>query len=55
MALESGRAPEELRESVTSPGGTTARALDLFREGGFGELVERALTGARDRSRELGG
>ena len=55
MALESGRTPEELRVGVTSPGGTTARALDLFREGGFGELVERALTGARDRSRELGG
>ena len=55
MALESGRAPEELRVGVTSPGGTTSRALDLFREGGFGELVERALTGARDRSRELGG
>ena len=55
MALESGRTPEELRVGVTSPGGTTARALDLFHEGGFGELVERALTGARDRSRELGG
>ena len=55
MALESGRTPEELRVGVTSPGGTTARALDLFGEGGFGELVERALTGARDRSRELGG
>ena len=55
MALESGRTPEELRVGVTSPGGTTARALDLFGEDGFGELVERALTGARDRSRELGG
>ena len=55
MALESGRAPEELRVGVTSPGGTTERALELFREGGFGELVEHALTGACDRSRELGG
>ncbi len=55
MALESGRTPEELRVGVTSPGGTTERALDLFRAGGFGELVERALAGARDRSRELGG
>ena len=55
MALESGRSPAALREGVTSPGGTTERALDLFREGGFGALVERAVTGARDRSRELGG
>ena len=55
MALETGRTPAELRVGVTSPGGTTERALDLFREGGFGELVERAVSGARDRSRELGG
>ena len=55
MALEAGRTPAELRVGVTSPGGTTERALDRFREGGFGELVERAVTGARDRSRELGG
>ena len=55
MALESGRTPAELRAGVTSPGGTTERALDLFREGGFGALVEHALTGARDRSRDLGG
>ena len=55
MALESGRTPAELRAGVTSPGGTTERALELFREGGFGALVERALTGARDRSRALGG
>ena len=55
MAIESGRTPGELRAGVTSPGGTTERALDLLRTGGFGELVERALTGARDRSRELGG
>ena len=55
MALEAGRTPAELRVGVTSPGGTTARALELFREGGFGDLVERAVTGARDRSRELGG
>ena len=55
MALESGRTPAELRAGVTSPGGTTERALELFREGGFETLVERALTGARDRSRALGG
>ena len=55
MALEAGSTPAELRVGVTSPGGTTERALQLFGEGGFGELVERALTGARDRSRELGG
>lgn len=55
MANESGRTPSELRVGVTSPGGTTERGLEIFRDGGFGDLVERALTGARDRSRELGG
>ncbi|MEM7255149.1 MAG: pyrroline-5-carboxylate reductase [Pseudomonadota bacterium] len=54
MALDSGEAPGTLRERVTSPGGTTERALNIFREGGLGELVDRALTGARDRSEELG-
>lgn len=45
---------DELRRRVTSPGGTTAAALDAFERGGFEELVKAALTAARDRGRELG-
>ncbi len=45
--------PSMLRRKVTSPGGTTEAALRIFAEAGFEQLVGRALTAARDRSREL--
>jgi len=53
MALEAEEGPAELRRRVTSPGGTTERALATFESGGFRELVAAALQAARDRSREL--
>lgn len=49
------RSPAELREKVTSPGGTTEAALKVFAQGKFGELVERAMIAARDRAGELSG
>lgn len=44
-----------LRESVTSPGGTTAAALKILMDNpkGIADLFTRALTAARDRSLEL--
>ncbi|MGD8515064.1 MAG: pyrroline-5-carboxylate reductase [Granulosicoccaceae bacterium] len=53
MMLESGEEPAILRERVTSPGGTTERALASLREGGLETLFAKALTAARDRSVEL--
>ena len=53
MALSSDEGPAQLRERVTSPGGTTEAALGVFAEGGFGALVARAVRAANDRSREL--
>jgi pyrroline-5-carboxylate reductase len=45
----------ELRANVTSPGGTTAAALDvLMGEGGLSPLMRRAALAARDRARVLG-
>lgn len=45
----------QLRVNVTSPGGTTAAALDvLMGEGGLSPLMRRAAIAARDRARELG-
>jgi len=45
-----------LRENVTSPGGTTAAALDvLMAENGLQELMTRAIAAATRRSRELAG
>lgn len=44
-----------LRKNVTSPGGTTAAALDvLMGEGGLSPLLRRATAAARDRARALG-
>lgn len=45
--------PATLRAQVTSKGGTTERALEVFREGGFAPLVSRALQAAATRAAEL--
>ncbi|MDD5411154.1 MAG: pyrroline-5-carboxylate reductase [Methylobacter sp.] len=53
IALESSESPEQLRKRVTSPGGTTQQAIETFQQGGFTELVSKALHAARDRSIEM--
>jgi pyrroline-5-carboxylate reductase len=53
MALESSESSEELRRRVTSPGGTTERAIGILEQGDLRGLFERALTGARDRAQEM--
>lgn len=54
LLAESGEDPAILRENVTSPGGTTAAGLAQFAESDFLGLVDRVVTSAADRSRELG-
>ena len=45
-----------LRQNVTSPGGTTAAALEvLLGPGGFDELLTKAIAAATRRGRELAG
>lgn len=46
--------PAELRRRVTSPGGTTAAALDSFTKNNFSGIVAQAIQAAAARSRELG-
>ena len=53
MAMESSESPSTLRQQVTSPGGTTERALQTFEEGGLKELFRQALADASHRSVEL--
>jgi pyrroline-5-carboxylate reductase len=53
MALESPDDCAALRARVTSPGGTTERAISILQEGDLAALMEKALTGARDRAAEL--
>lgn len=53
MALESNEDPGLLRGRVTSPGGTTERALRVFHDGDFVGLFDRAVRAALERGREL--
>lgn len=53
MAIESSDGPATLRQKVTSPGGTTERALEILEQGDLRALFAKALAGARKRSEEL--
>ncbi len=53
MAMEGDDNPSTLRAKVTSKGGTTAAAIASFEQSNFNDMVERALTAARDRAIEL--
>ncbi len=50
---ESGREAWELREAVSSPGGTTLAALGVLDEDGFVEMISSAVAAARRRAGEL--
>src|SRR5438105_2402149 len=54
LARLSPEPPAQLRENVTSPGGTTRAALDvLMTADGLEPLIGRAVAAAAARSREL--
>jgi pyrroline-5-carboxylate reductase len=46
-------APAELRRRVTSPGGTTERAVAVLEQGGLADLFGRAAQAALARNREI--
>jgi pyrroline-5-carboxylate reductase len=54
MLNQPGADPKILRENVTSPAGTTAAALQVFKERELEKIIEEAMRAARDRSLELG-
>lgn len=56
LAEQSDEDPSQLRVNVTSPGGTTAAALDVLMDKttGFPKIVSAGIKAAADRSRELG-
>lgn len=53
MAMASDVDPAELRRRVTSPGGTTERAVAHFEQAGLRQIVADALSAAALRSQEL--
>ncbi|MEE4376685.1 MAG: pyrroline-5-carboxylate reductase [Candidatus Competibacteraceae bacterium] len=54
MALESAEDVATLRARVTSPGGTTERAIAVLQAGELDTLFDKALQAAHERARELG-
>lgn len=53
MALESSESAAVLRQRVTSPGGTTERAIGVMEERGLQGIFREALLAAKERSAEL--
>ena len=53
LLVSSGKAPAELRRQVTSPNGTTERAIGVLSEGGLAQLFERATRAAVARAKEI--
>lgn len=54
MVRATGMHPTALKDQVTSPGGTTIRALEVLEEHAFAGTVIRAVRAACARSEELG-
>ncbi len=55
LCLVGDRHPAELKDMVTSPGGTTIAGLQVLEEGGLRATLMAAVEAATRRSRELGG
>lgn len=53
MAIDSVHTPGELRKQVTSPGGTTEKAIRVLQENQVGAIFKKALVAAKERSEEL--
>jgi pyrroline-5-carboxylate reductase len=53
MLIESGLEDFTLRKNVTSPGGTTEKAMDVFLKSDFSNVVLAAVENAKKRAEEL--
>lgn len=54
LAKGSAHSLSELRQQVTSPGGTTEAAIQVLEKSDLRALINQALTAAEKRSKELG-
>jgi pyrroline-5-carboxylate reductase len=55
FAMESGKHPAELRNLVTSPGGTSAEAIYQMEKGGLRTVLSKAVYAAFQKAEKLGG
>jgi pyrroline-5-carboxylate reductase len=55
LVLETGRHPGELKDSVTSPGGTTIAGIEVLEKGGLRGTLLSAVLAAAERSKQLSG
>ncbi len=53
MAIDSAYSPAELRQHVTSPGGTTEKAVSVLEEHHIRDIFKKTLLAAKQRSEEL--
>lgn len=53
MAIESKDSLQQLRKNVTSPGGTTEKALSVLEQNNLRDIFKQALHAAKIRSEEL--
>lgn len=53
LALASESTPNELREQVTSPGGTTQAAIESFQAQDLEDIFRTAMTSALERAKEM--
>jgi pyrroline-5-carboxylate reductase len=54
LMARSTKAPAELRRNVTSKGGTTERAIEVFEKSDLAGIVAKAVKAACQRAKELG-
>jgi pyrroline-5-carboxylate reductase len=53
LAIVSKDSPAQLRARVTSPGGTTEAAVNVFSTNNFSSIINQAIKAAKDKSIEL--
>ena len=53
MLVSSPEQPEQLRRNVTSPNGTTERAIATFDDRGIPEIIAAGARAAADRAAEI--
>ena len=54
MLSRSGYTPDELIKMVSTKGGTTAAAMDVFYKGHFEDIVDGAMKACTERAKDLG-